>query len=65
MIVDHTDEPVTLNDAFGNLFTDAVHLFVGPQWSGEIVQATSTRTSRDDDALVFELRRGGLIQLEP
>jgi hypothetical protein len=65
VIVDHTEEPVTLNDAFGNLFTDAVHLFVGPQWSGEIVQATSTRTSGDDDALVFELRGGGLIQVEP
>jgi len=65
VIVDHTEEPVTLNDAFGNLFTDAVHLFVGPQWSGEIVQATSTRTSGDDDALVFELRSGGLIQIEP
>ncbi len=65
VIVDHTEEPVTLDDAFGNLFTDAVHLFVGPQWSGEIVQATSTRTSGDDDALVFELRRGGLIQVGP
>ena len=65
VIVDHAEEPVTLTDAFGNLFTDAVHLFVGPQWSGAIVQATSTRASGDDDALVFELRHGGLIQLEP
>jgi hypothetical protein len=65
VIVDHAEEPVTLNDAFGNLFTDAVHLFVGPQWSGVVVQATSTRTSGDDDALVFELRHGGLIQVEP
>jgi hypothetical protein len=65
VILDHAEERVTLNDAFGNLFADAVHLFLGPQWSGAIVDAISTRASGDDDDLVFELRQGGLIQTEP
>ncbi len=64
VIVDQADEPVTLEDAFGNLFADAVHLFVGPQWSGAIVDATSTPASGNDAPLVFELRNGGLIQAE-
>jgi hypothetical protein len=63
-IVDHAEERVTLNDAFGNLFADAVHLFVGPQWSGTLVPATSTRASGDQKDLVFELLNGGLIQTE-
>jgi hypothetical protein len=63
-IVDRAEERVTLNDAFGNLFADAVHLFVGPHWSGALVPATSTRASGDDDDLVFELHNGGVIQTE-
>jgi hypothetical protein len=65
VIVDRAEERVTLNDAFGNLFADAVHLFVGPQWSGALVPAASTRASEDEKDLVFELRNGGLIQTEP
>lgn len=65
VIVDHAEERVTLNDAFGNLFADAVHLFLGPQWSGALVPAASTRASGDEKDLVFELRNGGLIQTEP
>jgi hypothetical protein len=64
VIIDHVEEPVTMNDAFGNLFADAVHLFVGPQWKGTIVDAIPTGASGDDD-LVFELRNGGLIQTKP
>jgi hypothetical protein len=65
VIVDHAEERVTLNDAFGNLFKDAVHLFVGPEWNGSIVDIAPTGASGEDDALVFELRNGGLIQAEP
>ncbi len=64
VIIDHVEEPVTMNDAFGNLFPDAVHLFVGPQWKGAIVDAVPTFASGDDD-LVFELRDGGVIQTTP
>jgi hypothetical protein len=65
VIIDDAEARVTLNDAFGNLFSDAVHLFVGPQWSGAIVDATPTGASGEDDALIFELRDGGLMQAEP
>jgi hypothetical protein len=65
VIVDHAEERVTLNDAFGELFADAVHLVVGPQWSGVMVHAGSARPPGHDDDLVFELRNGRLVQTEP
>jgi hypothetical protein len=53
--------PVTLDSAFGGLFPDAVHLFVGPDVRGTLV----TEPPHDvQPALVFALRRGRLVQLD-
>ena len=52
---------VTLDSAFGALFPDAVHLFVGPDVRGTL----GTGLPRDSNApLVFVLRRGRLVQLD-
>jgi hypothetical protein len=53
--------PVTLDSAFGALFPDAVHLFVGPDVRGTL----GTEPPHDAQApLVFVLRGGRLVQLD-
>jgi hypothetical protein len=60
VLVDEADAPVTLEDAFGALTSDAVHLFVSPD-----VHVSTTRNAVDatnEDVMVFRLRDGRLVQ---
>jgi hypothetical protein len=57
VLVDDPQAPVTLDSAFGALFPDAIHLFVGPRVHGSI---TNDAVTVAGDALVFELRAGRL-----
>lgn len=61
VLVDDPQAPVTLDSAFGALFPDAVHLFVGPEVRGTISNDTAA-AARRDAAIVFELRDGALVQ---
>ena len=62
VLVDDRDAPVTLEDAFGALAPDAVHLFVSP----DVHVTTSDTTGQVDlgreDVRVFRLRDGRLVQ---
>ncbi len=63
VVVDDAREGVTLDDAFGSLFPEAIHLFVGPNWNGEIVSTSDRGTvSAGGDTLVFELSNGALTR---
>jgi len=62
VLIDDPRAPVTLDSAFGALFPDAVHLFVGPAVRGTIRNEAATAGARGDAALVFTLREGRLIQ---
>ena len=57
VLFDDPRAPVTLDSAFGALFPDAIHLFVGTDVRGSITNDPVTATG---DALVFELRAGRL-----
>jgi len=62
VLVDEADASVTLEDAFGALAPDAVHLFVSPDVH---VSTTYTRDAVDaanEDVMVFRLRDGRLVQ---
>ncbi len=59
VLLDNPRAPVTLDSAFGALFPDAIHLFVGPEARGSITNEAVTIAG---DALVFELRDGRLVQ---
>jgi hypothetical protein len=62
VLLDEADAPVTLEDAFGALAPDAVHLFVSPDVH---VSTTYTRDAADaanEDVMVFRLRDGRLVQ---
>ena len=61
VLIDDPQAPVTLDSAFGSLFPDAVHLFVGPAVRGTITDEAAT-AGRSDAALVFTLRDGRLVQ---
>jgi hypothetical protein len=62
VLLDDADAAVTLEDAFGALAPDAVHLFVSP----DVHVTTSTDTSAGEatnaDVIVFRLRDGRLVQ---
>lgn len=62
VLIDDPRAPVTLDSAFGALFPDAVHLFVGPAVRGSLTNDTEAAATRADAALVFTLREGRLVQ---
>jgi hypothetical protein len=59
ILVDDLQAPVTLDSAFGALFPDALHLFVGSGVEGRIVD----KATPPDEGLVFELRDGYLARI--
>jgi hypothetical protein len=63
VLVDDPQAEVTLEDAFGALFPDAVHLFIGPRRTGAIVGSRAAAPSAAPATRVFELRNGVLVQL--
>jgi hypothetical protein len=63
VLIDDPTAPVTLAAAFGALFPDAVHLFVDPEVTGEIVASRDAAPPVDAETVMFELRGGELIQL--
>lgn len=62
VLVDDPRAPVTLEDAFGALLPDAVHLFVGPAVHAVSAAAGAASGSRRAGTLLFELRDRKLIQ---
>ena len=61
VFVDVAGAPVTLEDAFGGLIPEAIHLFVSPDVRVD-VRDVADRLDDGPNRLVFELRRGRLIQ---
>jgi hypothetical protein len=61
VFLDVAGAPVTLEDAFGGLIPDAIHLFVSPDVRVD-VRDVADRLDDGPQRLVFELRRGRLIQ---
>ncbi len=61
VLVDDRSAPVTLDSAFGALFPDAVHVFVGPAMNGRIVAKQTSEPG--GPAIVFELRDGYLARI--
>ena len=62
VLVDDRDAPVTLEDAFGALAPDAVHLFVSPDVNVTTSDATGQVDVAREDVMVFRLRDGRLVQ---
>ena len=62
VLVDDRDAPVTLEDAFGGLAPDAVHLFVSPDVHVTTGDTTSQVDVAREDVMVFRLRDGRLVQ---
>ena len=60
VLIDDPQAPVTLDSAFGALFPDAIHLFVGSDVDGTITNHPLTVVV--GDPLVFALRGGRLVQ---
>jgi hypothetical protein len=65
VLVDDPAATVRLEDAFGALLPDAVHLFVDSRVDAVSDEATAPRGSRGPGMLTFELRGGRLIQVLP
>jgi len=63
VLVDDRQSPVMLNDAFGTLLPDAVHLFIDPHANAEIVASSAAAPRATTTTLLFELRNDELIQL--
>ena len=61
VLIDDQHATVKLEDAFGALIPDAVHLFIDPRTDGRIVTSPQG-VQRGARTLVFELKNGGLIQ---
>jgi hypothetical protein len=58
LLVDDPRERFNLDGAFGTLFPDALAIFVGSQWTGEISR-TADAAARAD--LVFRYQDGGIV----
>jgi hypothetical protein len=58
LLVDDPRERVNLDGAFGTLFPDALAIFVGERWTGEIA-STADAAARAD--LVFRFQDGGIV----
>jgi hypothetical protein len=62
VLVDDRNAPVTLEDAFGALAHDAVHLFVSPDVDATFSDGTGQVDVVHEGVMVFRLRDGRLIQ---
>jgi len=62
VLLDDADARVTLEDAFGALAPDAVHLFVSPDVQVSTSNNSSAVKTENDDVMVFRLRDGRLLQ---
>ena len=62
VLLDAADAAVTLDDAFGALAADAVHLFVAPDVRVRTGNNRSAVEAANEDLMVFRLRDGRLIQ---
>ena len=62
VLIDDPQARITLDDAFGALFPDAVRLFVGPGVRGTITNDAETAVARGDSTLVLTLRGGRVVQ---
>jgi hypothetical protein len=62
VLVDEPDAAVTLEDAFGGLAPDAVHLFVSPDVHVSTSLTRSTVDAAGEAVMVFRLREGRLVQ---
>jgi hypothetical protein len=62
VLVDDRDAPVTLEDAFGALTPDAVHLFVSPDTHVTTSDTTGQVDAAREGVMVFRLRGGRLVQ---
>jgi hypothetical protein len=62
VLLDDADAAVTLEDAFGALAPDAVHLFVSPDVHVSTGNARSAVDAATEDVMVFRLRDGRLVQ---
>ena len=62
VLVDEPDRPVTLEDAFGALAPDAVHLFVSPDAHVSTSDTGGAVDAAREDVMVFRLREGRLVQ---
>jgi hypothetical protein len=62
VLVDTADAAVTLDDAFGALIPDAVHLFVSPDVHVTTSNSGSAVDAANENVMVFRLRDGRLIQ---
>jgi hypothetical protein len=62
ILVDEPGKEANLAEAFYMAFPEAVQLFVGPGWSGEIVNSSPPPAALPDShTLVFALHNGGLV----
>jgi len=62
VLIDDADAPVTLEDAFGGLTPDAVHLFVSPDVRISTSRSAGPVDGANEDVMVFRLREGRLVQ---
>jgi len=62
VLVDDADAPVTLEDAFGGLTPDMVHLFVSPDVHVSTSRDAGPLEVANEDVMVFRLREGRLVQ---
>jgi hypothetical protein len=60
VLVDAPDADVGLDDAFAGLFPDALALFSGDMWTGQIEQPGAALPVDQQTTIVFELRGGTL-----
>lgn len=60
VLVDDPMAEAGLDDAFAGLFPDALALFSGEMWSGELVEPGTTLPIDAQTTIVFELREGTL-----
>ena len=64
IIADDPAAETTLAEAFWTSMPEAVHLFLGPGWTGAIVSSPRELPSPvDNDTLVFELRDGSIARV--
>jgi hypothetical protein len=62
VLVDDANAPVTLEDAFGGLTPDAVHLLVSPHVHVSTSHSAGPVGGANEDVMVFRLREGRLVQ---
>jgi hypothetical protein len=62
VLVENPTVSPRLREAFGSLFPDAVAMWIGQQWRGELVQSVP-QDAADGTTLIFRLRDGTLTPL--